>query len=157
MHYARGVRFGAGPHLLNILIADNRQITTRSLMTLFSTLLGLQLQNGELFDFFSRRMDQIIQRLHNWTPPIILPDQLLLYCALRALPDIPYGPVRHIILASPRIDYRTGMQMLKDVANTGAELIKTTLVSSSSSSTSVSTNSILCSSECPPPRHPKNM
>ena len=41
MHYARGVKFGAGLHLLNILIADNRQTTTRSLMALFSTLLSL--------------------------------------------------------------------------------------------------------------------
>ena len=62
--------------------------------------------------------------------PAVLPDQLLLYCALRALPEVPYGPARHIILASPGINYRTGVQMLKDVANTGAELIKTTLGSS---------------------------
>ena len=153
MHYARGVKFGAGLHLLNILISDNRQTTTRSLMALFSTLLSLQLQTGELFETFARRMDQIIQRLHNWIPPVVLPETLLLYCALRALPDIPYGPVRHIILASPRIDYRAGMQMLKDVANTGAELIKSTLGSSSSSATtSTTTGSVLCSSECPPPR-----
>ena len=133
MHYARGVKFGAGVHLLNILISDNRQTTTRSLMALFSTLLSLELKASEMFESFARRMDQLIQRLRNWQPPVVLPDQLLLYCALRALPEVPYGPVRHIILASPHIGYRTGMQMLKDVANTGAELIKTTLGSSSES------------------------
>ena len=87
-------------------------------------------------------MDQLIMRLYNWQPPVVLPDQLLLFCALRALPDVPYGPVRHIILASPNITYRVGMQMLKDVANTGAELIKTTLGSSSTSSHKPTT--VLC-------------
>ena len=77
-------------------------------------------------------MDSLIQRLYNWCPPVVLPEQLLLFCALRALSDVPYDPVRHIILASPSIDYRTGMQMLKDVANTGADLINSTLVSASS-------------------------
>ena len=153
MHYARGVKFGAGVHLLNIVISDNRQTTTRSLMALFSTLLSLELKNSELFESFSRRMDQLIQRLYNWQPPVVLPDQLLLYCALRALPEVPYGPVRHIILASPNINYRTGMQMLKDVANTGAELIKTTLGSSSPSTSDHKPSAVLCAPQiCEQPK-----
>ena len=66
-------------------------------MALFSTfLLSLQLQNGELFEFFSRRMDQIIQRLRNWTPPIILPYQLLLLCFARVTRySLRYGPSHH--------------------------------------------------------------
>ena len=36
MHFARRVRFGAGLHLLNVIREDNRQVTTRSLMALFS-------------------------------------------------------------------------------------------------------------------------
>lgn len=59
--------------------------------------------------------------------------------------------VRHIILASPAIDYRTGMHMLKDVANTGADLIKTTLGSDSSSA--MKPASVLCSSDCTPKPH----
>ena len=47
---------------------------------------------------------------------MVLPEQLLLFCALRALPAVPYGPVRHIILASPAIDYYNGMAMLKDMS-----------------------------------------
>ena len=39
MHYARNVKFGAGLHLLNTIVVDNRQTTTRSLMTIFATLL----------------------------------------------------------------------------------------------------------------------
>ena len=148
MHYARNVKFGAGLHLLNSIVADNRQTTTRSLMAIFSTLLSIELRQSELFESFSRRMDGLIQRLRGWRPPVILPEQLLLFCALRALPDVPYGPVRHIILASPNVGYRAGMHMLKDVANTGAELIKTTLGSDSSSA--MKPASVLCSSDCTP-------
>ena len=155
MHYARGVKFGAGLHLLNTVVADNRQTTTRSLMALFSTLLSIELKQSELFESFARRMDQLIMRLYNWQPPVILPDQLLLFCALRALPDVPYGPVRHIILASPNITYRVGMQMLKDVANTGAELIKSTLGSASTSEHKPTT--VLCAPQlCDQPQNSSN-
>ena len=65
MHYARQVMHGAGVHLLNVIIADNRQTTTRSLMAVFSALLGLRLKPGEIFEQFSRRLDLLIQRLNN--------------------------------------------------------------------------------------------
>ena len=101
MHYARQVRFGAGQQLLRNIVNDNRQITTRSLMAIFSALFSLSLGTDESFEQFDRRIGLLIQRLLNWRPPVVLPDQLLLFCALRALPAVPFGPVRHIILASP--------------------------------------------------------
>ena len=145
MHYARRVRFGAGLHLLNVIRSDNRQVTTRSLMALFSALLSLQLKPSETFEQFSRRIDLLIQRLLNWRPPVILPDQLLLFCALRALPDVPYGPVRHITLSSPDVTFFTGMSMLRDVANTGAKLIQNTLGSGHKTEPSA----VLCADPCP--------
>ena len=145
MHYARRVQFGAGLHLLNVIRSDNRQVTTRSLMALFSALLSLQLKPSETFEQFSRRIDLLIQRLLNWRPPVVLPDQLLLFCALRALPDVPYGPVRHIILASPDVTFFTGMNMLRDVANTGAKLIQNTL----GSGLKTEPSSVLCADPCP--------
>ena len=147
MHYARRVRFGAGLHLLNVIREDNRQVTTRSLMALFSTLLSLQLKPSEIFEQFSRRINLLIQRLLNWRPPVVLPDQLLLFCALRALPNVPYGPVRHIILASPNVTFFSGMNMLRDVANTGAKIIQTTL----GSGTKTEPSSVLCADPCPTP------
>ena len=66
MYYVRRVRFGAGLHLLNIIRSDNRQVTTRSLMTLFATLLPLQLKPSETFEEFARHLDLLIQRLLNW-------------------------------------------------------------------------------------------
>ena len=148
MHYARQVRFGSGMHLLSIIRSDNRQVTTRSLMALFSTLISLRMKNAETFEQFNRRIDLLIQRLANWRPPVILPQQLLLFCALRALPNVPYGPVRHIILASPNITYTGGMGMLRDVADTGAKVIQQTLGSRDSGAKS---SSVLCASSCKPP------
>ena len=153
MHYARQVLYGSGLHLLNVIHTDNRRVNTRSLMALFSALVGFQMRSGESFDQFSRRMDLLIQRMLNWRPPVVLPDQLLLFCALRALPAVPFGPVRHIILASPQITYSAGMAMLSDVANTGAELIANTLGSNTSSAPKSS--AVLCASDkpnCPPQR-----
>ena len=43
MHYVRQCNFGAGQILLQTIINDNRQVTTRSLMAVFSALLGLSL------------------------------------------------------------------------------------------------------------------
>ena len=63
----------------------------------------------------------MIQRLRNWRPPVLLPERLLLFCALHTLPEVPYGPIRHIILASPDISFSAGMSMIRDVANTGAD------------------------------------
>ena len=146
MHYARQCVFGAGQRLLTAIIDDNRRVTTRSLMAVFSTLISLSLRDQETFEQFERRIGLLIQRLRNWRPPIYLPEQLLLFCALRGLPAVPYGPVRHIILASPGINYFAGMAMLRDVANTGGELITTTLGSGTPNSKSAA--SVLCAQEC---------
>ena len=43
MHYARQCNFGAGQMLMQTIISDNRQVTTRSLMAVFSALLSLSL------------------------------------------------------------------------------------------------------------------
>ena len=145
MHYARRVRFGAGQHLLTVIREDNRQVTTRSFMALFSALLSLSLKPSETFEQFVRRNDLLIQRLLNWRPPVILPDQLLLFYALRALPSVPYGPVRHIILASPDVTFFSGMNMLRDVANTGAKVINETL----GSGAKIQPSSVLCANPCP--------
>lgn len=147
MHYARQCVFGAGQRLLEIIIAENRQVTTRSLMAIFSALLSLALKDGESFDLFARRIDLLIQRLRSWRPPVFLPEQLLLFCALRALPAVPFGPVRHIILATPRMTFSTGMGMLRDVANTGGALITSTLGSGSAVSKAAN---VLCAPVCPP-------
>ena len=147
MHYARSCPFGAGQLLLRTIISDNRQETTRSLMAVFSALICLSLKDDESFEQFSRRIELLIQRLRNWRPPVILPEQLLLFCALRALPAVPYGPVRHIILASPRITFVGGMAMLKDVANTGGALIANTL---GSGSPAAKPASVLCAKPCAP-------
>ena len=148
MHYARQCNFGAGQILLQTIINDNRQVTTRSLMAVFSALLSLSLHDNETFEQFSRRMELLIQRLQNWRPPVVLPEQLLLFCALRALPAVPYGPVRHIILASPHVGYLAGMGMLRDVANTGGELIANTLGSGSAAAKPAA---ILCATPCDDP------
>ena len=150
MHYARQVAFGAGQQLLRNITEDNRQITTRSLMAVFSALFTLSLGTNETFEDFDRHIGLLIQRLQNWRPPVVLPEQLLLYCALRALPAVPYGPVRHIILATPNISYYGGMAMLRDVANTGGELIASTLGSASSSKSAAS---VLCAPACNDQHH----
>ena len=146
MHYARQCVFGAGQRLLTAIIDDNRRVTTRSLMAVFSTLISLSLRDQETFEQFERRIGLLIQRLRNWCPPIYLPEQLLLFCALRGLPAVPHGPVRHVILASPGINYFAGMAMVRDVANTGGELITTTLGSGTPNSKSAA--SVLCAQEC---------
>ena len=114
-------------------------------MAVFSALLALSLREKESFEQFERRIGLLIQRLRNWCPPVILPEQLLLFCALRALPAVPYGPVRHIILASPNINYRVGMSMLKDVADSGSALITSTLGSGSAAAKSTA---VLCATPC---------
>ena len=53
MHYARNCQFGCGQILLQSIINDNRQVTTRSLMAVFSALLGLSLRDDETFEQFA--------------------------------------------------------------------------------------------------------
>ena len=52
MHYARQVKFGAGQQLLQNIVNDNRVVTTRSLMAVFSTLFSLALDSDESFEQF---------------------------------------------------------------------------------------------------------
>ena len=91
MHYARQCVFGASHLLLKTIVNDNRQETTRSLMAVFSALITLNLKTDETFEQFSRRVELLIQRLRNWRPLVVLPEQLILFCCLRALPDVPYA------------------------------------------------------------------
>ena len=74
MHYARQCMFGAGQLLLQSIVNDNRQVTTRSLMAVFSALMSLSLKDDESFEQFERRIGLLIQRLHNWRPPVVLPE-----------------------------------------------------------------------------------
>ena len=100
-------------------------------MSVFSVLVCLSLKEDESFDQFVHNIELLIQYLiqclRNWCPPVILREQLLLFCSLHALPAVPYGPVCHIIPTSPRITFSVGMGILKDVVNTGDELITNTL------------------------------
>ena len=45
-----------------MIINDDRQETTRSLMTVFSTLINLQLRDAETFEQFERRVGLLTQR-----------------------------------------------------------------------------------------------
>jgi hypothetical protein len=90
------------------------------LMAVFSSLLTLRLGASETFSSISNRVDLMISRLRGWVPPIVLPGQLTLCCLLTALPESPYGPIRHIILARPNITYEDGTRMLRDVAQSAA-------------------------------------
>ena len=122
MHYARGVPFGAGTLLLANILSDNRRNTTTSLMAVFTSLLTLRLAASETYSSISNRVDLMTSRLRSWVPPIVLPGQLVLCCLLTALPDIPYGPIRHIILSRPDITFEDGSRMLRDVAQSSASV-----------------------------------
>ena len=80
MYYARQYMFGTDQLLLQSIVNDNRQVTTRSLMIVFSALMSLSLKDDESFDQFERRIDLLVQRLHKWRPPVVLPEQLILFC-----------------------------------------------------------------------------
>ena len=86
MHYARSVPYGYGTQLLNVILQDNRHNTTRALFALFSSLFTLKLRSGESFESYQRRFDLVVNRFANWTPPIVLPEQLLLFFVLCGLP-----------------------------------------------------------------------
>ena len=108
MYYSSQCTFGIGQILLLLqtLINDNRQVTTRSLMTLLSSLLSLSMCDGENCDQFSRHIELFITELTSSG------GTLLLFYTLRALPAVSYEPVRHIILVTPEINFSTGMSML---------------------------------------------
>ena len=116
MHYARAVAYGAGTKLLTTIYDDNRRTTTRSLFALFSSLFTLQYKPDETFQLFRTRFELIKSRFANWRPPIILPQELFLFCILRGgLPEQPYGPTKHVILATANITLSRGLQLLSDI------------------------------------------
>ena len=127
MHYARSVPFGAGTHLLATIYNDNIRNTTRSLFALLTSIFTLKARPQETFDAYKTRFDLIISRFANWTPPIVLPEPLLLFFALRGLPDKTFGPTKNIILATEKITLTRGFQLLRDVGGSGAALITSTL------------------------------
>ena len=127
MHYARAVNYGAGTRLMQAIYEDNCRNTTRSLFALFGSLFTLKAKPGETFDSFKVRFDLIIGRFANWNPPIVLPKALLLFFALRGLPDNIYGPQKHIILAIKNVTLERGFQLLRDAGSDEANLITSTL------------------------------
>ena len=144
VHYAHSVAYGAGTKLLSTIIyEDNRRTTTRSLFALFSSLFTLQYKPGETFQLFLTRFELIRSRFTNWRPPITLPQELFLFCILRGLPEQPYGPTKHIILATANITLQRGLQLLSDISQTGANLIKETLGSGSATAEPVAETSNL--------------
>ena len=163
MHYARAVAYGAGTQLLSTIYEDNRRTTTRSLFALFSSLFTLQYKSGETFQLFRTRFELIKSRFTNWRPPIVLPQELFLFCILRGLSEQPYGPTKHIILATANITLQRGLQLLSDISQTGANLIKETLGSGPSEPGAETSNLLALTASAqpttnlrPPPPPPVN-
>lgn len=82
---------------------------------------------------------------------------------LRGLPDKPYGPTKHIILATPNLDLVRGFQLLKDVGEGDSGLITATLGSgeqhtlgtgTTESPLNASTASVLALTPRMPPKQP---
>ena len=97
--------------------------TTMTLFTLFSQLISMQLRSGEKIAGLYGRLLEIRQRLENWDPPIILPDQLLLIvCMLRMLPR-QFHATRTIIMSREVINLDQSKDMLLDVENQDAERV----------------------------------
>ena len=113
------------------------------MFALFSSLFTLKLKTGETFESFRQRFDLINNRFANWTPPIILPDQLLLFFVLRGLPNNPYLATRHIILVKKNINLVRGLTLLRDVGQSEVGIIANTLGSGADMSKSQDTNAIL--------------
>ena len=127
VHYARSVPYGAGMLLLDTIMSDSRQNTTRALFALFASLFTLKMKSGESFEMFKRCFDLIVNRFANWRPPIQLPEQLLLFFVLRGVPEQPFGPTKHIILATEDITLSKGLHLLRDVGQSEVGLITSTL------------------------------
>ena len=151
MHYARAVPYGAGIRLLMVIRNANMQTTTRALFALFASLFTLKMKDGESFEVFRQRFDLITNRFANWRPPIILPQELLLYFVLRGLPDSPHGPTRHIILAQDNPTLMGGLRLLRDVGSSEVGLINNTLGSNGSFGVTQETNAILALMSPPNP------
>ena len=127
MHYARSVPFGAGMQLLASIHGDNVRNTTRSLFALVSSLFTLKLKPQESFETYKLRFDLIVSRFANWSPPIVLPEPLLLFFVIRGLPNQPFGSTKNHILATDTISLHKGLKLLQDVGQSGANLINSTL------------------------------
>jgi len=121
--------YGSGIKLLNKVQMKQRRQTSMSLFILFDNILGLRIKPNEKLSALFTRLKQLRRRLSNWTPPISLPDQLILVCILRALPE-KYRSTRIIIMASKDIQLDTAEQMLLDAENADAKLIQNTLACS---------------------------
>ena len=124
--------YGSGIKLLQRIKEKQRRQTSMSLFVLFDNVLSLKLKTGEKLSTLFSRMMALRQRLSNWTPPIMLPDQLVLVCILRALPT-KYQSTRTIIMATQDILLDTAKHMLLDAENADARLIQATLGSNANS------------------------
>lgn len=130
MYYDRSVPFGVDTSLLNIIHDDNvlnTVNTTRSLFALISSLFTLKTRENESFDTFKLRFDLVgflVSRFANWTPSINVPEQLLSFFTLRGLSE-QYRISSY--LATGRITLTKGFQLLRDVGQSGVNLITSTL------------------------------
>jgi hypothetical protein len=120
------LEYGAGPELLVRMQERQRRQTSMSLFTLFESVISIKLKTGEKLSTLFSRLTNLRRRLANWTPPIRLPDQLIVVCILRALPSS-YNATRTIIMATQGISLETVRAMLLDAENADARLIKNTL------------------------------
>ena len=138
----RGYKYGAGLGLMHVLQQRQTRQTAMSLFAVFGALITVSLSDGEeLFGLFAR-IEDCNQRLMNWVPPIVLPEQLLLVCTLRALPTNIYGPTVTIIMAKrPAADLETCHEMLLDAENADATRTTAKLGSSKTGSGLVATPS----------------
>ena len=117
-----GLPYGSGMKLLFQVKHMQQRQTTMALFTLFSQLISMQLRSGEKVAGLYGRLLEIRQRLENWDPPIILPDQLLIVCMLRMLPR-QFHATRTIIMSRDVINLEQSKDMLLDVENQDAERV----------------------------------
>lgn len=118
--------YGSGRKLLEKVRLKQHRQTSMSLYTLFENIISLKLKPTEKLSSLFSRLTAMRRRLANWTPPIRLPDQLILVCILRSLPT-KYKATRTIIMSSRNVDLTTAKTMLLDAENADAQLIHDTL------------------------------
>ena len=123
---AANVTYGAGLVLLDRLKEKHQRQTHMSLFVLFDSIISIRLKPNESLDAMFARITNMRQRLSNWTPTINIPDELVLVCILKALPD-KYNATRTIVMATKGIDISTAKTMLLDAENRDAMLISKTL------------------------------
>ena len=118
--------YGSGLQLLERVKAKQHRQTSMSLFVLFDNILGMKLKPKETLAALFARITALRRRLLNWSPPIRLPEQLILVCILRALPA-KYASTCTIIMATRNIDLSTAKIMLLDAENADANLINRNL------------------------------